>query len=109
MSSPLVVLAYFRARPEHLAELRAALADLIRATRREPGCLRYDLHIAADDPTSFVLIEEWATQAALEAHMAQPHTQTALAKVPAWLAEQVRLSRWTPLGLDQLAAARHGS
>ncbi len=109
MSSPLVVLAFFRAKPEHLAELRAALADLIRATRREPGCLRYDLHVAADDPTSFVLIEEWATPASLEAHMAQPHTQAALAKVPAWLAEEVRLSQWTALELDQLAAARHSS
>ncbi len=109
MSSPLVVLAFFRARPEHLAELRAALADLIRATRREPGCLRYDLHVAADDPTSFVLIEQWATQAALEAHLAQPHTRTALATVPAWLAEEVRLSQWTALQLDQLAAARLSS
>jgi quinol monooxygenase YgiN len=109
MSFPIVVLAYFRAKPEHLAELRAALAELIRATRLEPGCLRYDLHVAADDPTSFVMIEQWATRAALEAHLAQPHTRTALAKVPAWLADEVRISQWTALELDQLAAARHSS
>lgn len=108
MSSPLVVLAFFRAKPEHLAELCAALADLIRATRREPGCLRYDLHVAADDPTSFVMIEQWATPAALEFHMAQPHTQAAFAKMSDWLAEKVQVSRWTVCELHQLTSAQRG-
>ncbi len=106
MSFPIVVLAFFRAKPEHLAELRAALAELIRATRLEPGCLRYDLQVSADDPTSFVLIEEWAAPVSLEAHLAQPHTRTALAKMSDWLAEKVQVSRWKVIELDQLTAAR---
>lgn len=106
MTSPIVVLAHFRVKPEFLDELKLALVALIRATRREPGCLQYNLHVAADDPTAFVLIEQWASPVSLEAHLAQPHTQTALKNLSGWLAEPVRISRWTMLELDQLAAVR---
>ncbi|MGQ9898464.1 MAG: putative quinol monooxygenase [Acidobacteriota bacterium] len=106
MTSPIVVLAHFRAKSEYVAKLRALLTDLIRATRREPGCLQYDLHVATDDPTAFVLIEQWASPAALEAHLAQPHTQKALRTASEWLAEPVQVSRWTTVELDQLTPGR---
>ncbi len=97
MSSEITILAHFRAKPETLAALDAALGALVTATRQEPGCLAYDLHVALDDPCRFVLVERWRDAAALEAHFAQPHTQTALAQVPQWLAEGVVISRWRPL------------
>ncbi|MFQ3581386.1 MAG: putative quinol monooxygenase [Chloracidobacterium sp.] len=101
MSVPVTVLAHFRAKPEHLADVQTALAELIAATRQEAGCLSYVLHVAQDDPTAFVMIERWASPEALKAHFAQPHTQAALARIPPWLAEDVRISRWTEVELTR--------
>ncbi len=39
----------------------------------EPGCLQYDLFADASDENKFVLVEHWATQAALDAHDLAPH------------------------------------
>ena len=46
------------------------LAPLVRA---ETGCLRYDLHRVDGEEDSFLLLEQWASQAALDAHDAAPH------------------------------------
>ena len=39
----------------------------------EPGCLQYDLFADASDEDKFVLVEHWASQAALDAHDLAPH------------------------------------
>src|ERR1700754_3704718 len=59
----LVVLLKSREGQEPLleAELRAPVGP----TRREDGCITYDLHRGADTPSSFLLHEVWATR---EAH-----------------------------------------
>ena len=67
------VVATFQARPGKEAELRAALLGLIAPTRKEAGCLNYDLHQAPDDPAKFLFHENWTTKAALDAHMQTPH------------------------------------
>lgn len=39
----------------------------------EFGCLQYDLFADASDENKFVLVEHWASQAALDAHDQVPH------------------------------------
>jgi quinol monooxygenase YgiN len=39
----------------------------------EAGCLQYDLLADASDENKFVLVEHWASQAALDAHDLAPH------------------------------------
>ena len=39
----------------------------------ESGCLQYDLFADANDENKFVLVEHWASQAALDAHDVAPH------------------------------------
>ncbi|ARJ06828.1 antibiotic biosynthesis monooxygenase [Cnuibacter physcomitrellae] len=49
------------------ANARASLAD-------EPGCLRFDVHQDATDPTTFYFYEIYVDEAAFEtAHRAAPH------------------------------------
>lgn len=48
-------------------------APLIESTRKEDGCLRYDLMRSDDSPDLFIFIEEWATKEALEKHLATAH------------------------------------
>ena len=77
----LVVTATFQARPGKEAELRAALLGLVAPTRKEDGCLNYDLHAASDGAGKFLFHESWTSQAALDAHLKSPQIQALLPHV----------------------------
>ena len=49
-------------------ELAALLERFQRWAAGEPGCRRYTFAAALADPSRFVLVSEWDTQEALEAH-----------------------------------------
>lgn len=63
-------------KPDTLNQVIAAAKPCIEATRREPGCIRYDLTVDVNDPTKLVFVEKWETREALESHFAQPHLET---------------------------------
>jgi quinol monooxygenase YgiN len=67
------VTARITARPGSQDALREAMRPLIAATRAEPGCLRYDLLVAGDDPCAFLMLEAWASAQALATHQQSPH------------------------------------
>lgn len=49
------------------------LQTLAEATRREPGCLAYNVYHAADEPRKLLIYELYRDQAGLDAHRASPH------------------------------------
>ena len=53
--------------------LEAELRALIRPTRKEEGCLRYDLHRSAEGPGAFLLHEIWETRQHHTAHTKTDH------------------------------------
>ena len=63
------------AKPGKADAMRDALITLERATRAEPGCVAFTFFQAVDDAETFLLIEDFADQAALDTHMALPHTR----------------------------------
>jgi quinol monooxygenase YgiN len=74
------VIAHFTILADKIeAFIAAARATLVEPTRREPGCLLYDLCQDAAEPTRFALVEEWENAAALQRHLAQPALQAAVA------------------------------
>jgi quinol monooxygenase YgiN len=50
------------------SELVEVLKRSERAAGAEPGCRRYTYATTLTDPDRFVLISEWASQEALDAH-----------------------------------------
>lgn len=54
------------------AEVRAALTDLADGSAAEPGLVRFRV-LAAGEPGEYVLLQEWADEAALRAHYRTPH------------------------------------
>jgi quinol monooxygenase YgiN len=60
-------------RPEMLEETRSAAIRMGEASRAEPGCNEYRFATDLADPAVMVLAEEWASEGALQAHMATPH------------------------------------
>jgi quinol monooxygenase YgiN len=71
--------------------LEAELRALVGPTRKEEGCLTFDLHRALDLPGGFLLHEVWASRDAHTEHMHTPH-----------------FLRWNA-GKDALLASRDGT
>ncbi|WP_225890008.1 putative quinol monooxygenase [Indioceanicola profundi] len=65
----------FAVRAEHRDAVLRLLLDVARHSRREPGCLRYDVTQEEADSNVLVLWEEYTDEAAVEAHHAAPHLQ----------------------------------
>ena len=53
--------------------LEAELRALIAPSRKEEGCLRFDLHGCADQPGAFLLHEVWGAREDHTAHTRTPH------------------------------------
>ena len=49
-------------------ELATVLEQFERDAQREPGCRRYTFAATVTDPAQFVLLSEWETEDALDAH-----------------------------------------
>jgi quinol monooxygenase YgiN len=86
MSGIVRVTGYLRCAPEEIAMVREALAEHIRLTRAEPGCLSFDVTQDPDDPCRWNLDETFRDAAAFEAHRAR-------AKASAWGPKTAHLAR----------------
>ena len=73
VSPTLKMIARFDALPNQLEPLRETLIGLIEPTRREVGCLRYELWHNREDPSELTFVEEWQSDAHLAAHLETPH------------------------------------
>lgn len=62
--------------------VKAHLLGLVAPSRRDPGCIAYDLHQDADAPHVFVFYETWESRERLEAHLATPHLAAWKATAP---------------------------
>jgi len=79
------VVARIVAKPDKVEELRSVLLDLVGPTRKETGCISYQLLQNKSDPTDFTFVEEWASDPAIDDHFTTPHVNEALSKAAASL------------------------
>ncbi|MBN4056803.1 antibiotic biosynthesis monooxygenase [bacterium AH-315-J21] len=89
------VVAILKAKSGKEQELCDYLKTLVEPTTKEDGYIRYEMHSNNADPSEFVFIEEWQSEAHLNAHLASPHLQAAIAKLPDLLAEELNIRRLT--------------
>ena len=75
------VIATFQAKPGKEAELRQALTGLVEPTRKEPGCINYDLHVLPETPGNFLFHENWTSKAHLDTHLQSAHIKALLPRV----------------------------
>lgn len=62
-----------RSRPGQEPLLEAELRALVGPTRREDGCITYDLHRGSDAPSAYLLHEVWASREHHRLHTQTPH------------------------------------
>ncbi|HRE20686.1 MAG TPA: putative quinol monooxygenase [Rhabdaerophilum sp.] len=79
MAEPVIVIAKVKVRADARTKWCEAAAICIAETRREPGCLAYDMFESATEEGSFVFVEQWKDRAALDNHMTLPHLKALVA------------------------------
>lgn len=93
-ATTLTVTATLHAKPGNEARVREELLSLIQASRADKGCVNYDLHQSAEDPTVFLFHENWTSKTELDAHLAKPDLQAVLGRVVPLLAEPPQIRLW---------------
>ncbi len=89
--NPLTVVAEIVARRGKEDELKRQLLALIVPTRKEEGCIQYDLHQSTDEPGRFVFYENWTSRELLDRHLNSPHLAAFDAAAGELLAEPPRI------------------
>lgn len=69
----IIVMATIVAKPEGRAALEALAMECVKETRKESGCISYELYAALEEQNRAMFVERWESQAALDAHMRTPH------------------------------------
>jgi quinol monooxygenase YgiN len=92
------VVAIITAKPGRRADLLAAFKANVPNVHAEEGCIEYVATVDTEDghsiqtrfgEDSFVVVETWATLAALKAHAAAPHMTAYAAKTKDLIASRV--------------------
>jgi quinol monooxygenase YgiN len=69
----IILTAIVKAKPGQEEAVKEVLLGMVEPTRKEPGCLCYNLHQSKSDKTQFLFYEQWANKEALDAHGQTPH------------------------------------
>ncbi|MEE2692992.1 MAG: putative quinol monooxygenase [Pseudomonadota bacterium] len=69
----LTIVAHINAKRGREALVFQELRNLIEPTRRENGCIQYDLYKDDNAPLHFLFFERWESRELWRAHMNTPH------------------------------------
>jgi quinol monooxygenase YgiN len=94
------VIATFYAEMGKEDEMERVLQEMIEPTRREAGCIRYDLlrSLKGEDHVEFVFVEEWTSEEALDAHGQTEHLKGLRARIQGLLSSPPRVIRFRQVG-----------
>lgn len=82
----LVLHARLPIKPEMRDTFLGAIGGLIEASNAEPGVISYACFESTSTPNSFIFVEEYTDQAAVDAHMSSDHFLAAAGGLPDMLA-----------------------
>ncbi len=73
MGQVLIIVAQIKAKKEYANLVETELLKLVEPTRKEDGCLQYDLHQDNQSPELFLLYEKWETKELWLKHRVNDH------------------------------------
>ncbi len=92
-----VLVVSWTAKPGKEEDVARLFAKLQEESRKEPGCLLYVAQRHQNDPSRFLVYEQYADDAALEAHRTTKHfLEIARRELPK-IADRVDANLYTPL------------
>ena len=97
-ANTLTVIAHVKAQPGQEANVRRELLSLVAPSRKDAGCINYDLHQAVDNPALFMFHENWTSKGHLDSHLQKPDLEAVLARVGQMVAEPPQITLWEKIG-----------
>ncbi|MFY9173896.1 MAG: putative quinol monooxygenase [Peptococcia bacterium] len=82
-------------KPGKAEDFKNIAAELVAETRKEEGCISYQLFQDNQNPDLLFFIEEWTNGEALNAHRETKHFKDCGAKLPDLLAKDMEINRCT--------------
>jgi quinol monooxygenase YgiN len=80
------------------AEVAELFSKLTAESRKEPGCVTYQVHRHRTEPRRFFIYEQYKDDAALEAHRVAPHFLQHAKKDLPKIADRIDGQLYEPLG-----------
>ena len=93
----LTVVAQIKAKSGKESQVQQELLSLVAPSRKDDGCLNYDLHQSRDNPALFLFHENWTSKTHLDQHLQKPELQAVLARVGQLAAEPPQITLWEKL------------
>ena len=94
----LIVTAQIKAKPGREAQVRELLLSLVEPSRKDTGCLHYDLYQGRDNPALFLFHENWLSRELLDQHLQKPHVTLVLDPLGELVAEPPQIALWEQIG-----------
>jgi len=94
----IVLVVTWQAHAGHESEVMAIFSKLTDLSRKEPGCLMYQVHRHKEDGRRFFIYEQYKDEAALEAHRTAPYFLEYARKQLLPIAERVNADLYEPMG-----------
>jgi len=94
MKTSLTVIAYIFAKRGEEQRVRAELLSLVDETRKEKGCINYDLHESEENPAHFLMYENWRSAADLEVHARSAHLRDFGSDMGQFLEKPPEITKW---------------
>lgn len=91
----ILVHVHVHVKPDGVEAFKTATLANARASRQEPGVARFEVYQQNNDPTRFLLIEEYKTPDAPAAHKATAHYAAWRDAVAPLMAEERRSVKYT--------------
>lgn len=98
MSNGVRVVVKVVARTEAIAAITTIVLKLAAQSRKETGCVSYEVLKDVSNAEIFVLVEEWTSLAALEAHNKTAHFHEAVSNSQPFLAKPLEVGRYAAIG-----------
>ena len=87
MGKELAIVAKIEAKKDQIELVKSELLKLIEPTRKEEGCIQYDLHQDNENPEIFFFYERWESRELLQTHLSNKHLTDYMAATEGAVAE----------------------
>jgi quinol monooxygenase YgiN len=91
------VIAKITLKEQYIEAFKETAVKLVSETRKEFGCMSYQLYSDVNLKNEFTFIEEWLSPDALQNHMKAEHFQEAMAKLADYSEKEMDISVCTLL------------
>lgn len=79
---------------DKMEEVKSYYRDLVEYTRKQPGCISYDVYQDAERENALVFVEKWSDQRYLDDHLNDPVYIEMFGKIEKHLVEDETLRKF---------------